>query len=99
MKYIYLSGNIVAEIIPEIDENFPEFTINQRYSANFLKTCIKVDDPTEVSIGMIYENGIFKQYIPPDIPPAPPEPPLSEVDLEQLALDHEYRLSMLEIGI
>ena len=31
--------------------------------------------------------------------PSETEPPLSEVDLEQLALDHEYRLSMLEIGM
>ena len=67
MKYIYLLNNVVAEIIPEIDDNFPEFTVAQRYSPDFLKKCIKIDDPTEVSIGMIYENGIFKQYIPPEI--------------------------------
>lgn len=45
-----------------------------------------------------YIDGEFVKN--PDYkPPEPPESPLPKVDLEQLALDHEYRLSMLEIGI
>ena len=60
MKYIYLLNNVVAEIIPEIDDNFPEFTVTQRYSPDFLKKCIKIDNATEVSIGMKYVNGVFE---------------------------------------
>lgn len=98
MKYIYLLNNVVAEIILEIDDNFPGFTVTQRYSPDFLKKCIKVDNATEVSIGMIYENGIFKQYIPPETDYKPPTPP-ETVDMEQMLLDQDFRLSMLEINM
>ena len=96
MKYLSINNNIVAEIIPEIDNRFPEVSFKSRFALDFTEKCIPVDDDFAVSVGMVYDNGIFTM----------PEPiiessitPLSEVDLEQLALDHEYRLSMLEIGM
>lgn len=72
MKYIYLYNNMVAEIIPEIDPIFPEFTIEQRYSPEFLKKCIKVDDTADVSVGMLYKDGKFVVVVPPEpIPDVP----------------------------
>lgn len=72
MKYIYLYNNMVAEIIPEIDPIFPEFTIEQRYSADFLKKCIKVEDNVDVSVGMLYKDGKFVVVVPPEpIPDVP----------------------------
>ena len=72
VKRLYLSGNTVSEIIPEIDENFPEFLIEQRYEPEFLKKCIKVDDTADASVGMLYKDGKFVVVVPPEpIPDVP----------------------------
>lgn len=60
MKYLRLTDGIVAEIIPEFDEKFPEIPLNQRYPDDFISDLTAVSDNADIEIGMkLLENGTF----------------------------------------
>jgi len=71
MKYIFLTNNIVHEIIPDLDPVFPGVPIEQRYSPDFLSRCVAVEDAEEPPAGYMYDpqTGTFS---------APPEPEETE---------------------
>lgn len=75
MKYIFLQGNTVKEIIPEIDPSIPDFPIEKRYPAEFIEKLMPVDDETEVYQNWVYdaETGEFSE-------PSVEEPEESEVE-------------------
>ena len=86
MKYVYVDEDFSAgNIIPEEDPIFPGVPIDQRYSAEFLKQCIAVEDSVAEAIeaGSKYdpESGTF--YVPePPPPPSVEENPDQPVDPE-----------------
>lgn len=105
MKYIQLDGKTVTNIIPEFDPDFPGVPISDRFTAAYIDELIPVQDDKEVTTGLIYEDGEFKE--PPEPEPTDEitgepvpegEPSLSE-DLLTMAVDHEYRLTLLELGL
>lgn len=55
--------------------------------------------PDEYGIGDKYVDGLWEYGEKPAPESLLPEPVSEIVDIDQLALDHEYRLSMLEIGM
>jgi hypothetical protein len=71
-RYAYCPNNIVLELIPEFDENFPSIPITRRYSKEFLELCVFVPENTRVESGWIYdpETNTFSE--PPD-PESEPE--------------------------
>lgn len=60
--------------------------------------------PYGYGIGDLYENGVFTKAdgttpaLEPELPPAQPVPS-TEDDLLAMAVDHEYRLTLLELGV
>lgn len=71
MKYILLDeDNTVAEIIPEFDPVFPDVSIEQRYSADFISKLVSVQDDVTVEQNDLYnpETGEFSKPEVPDIP-------------------------------
>lgn len=71
--YAYIIGNIVKEIIPDIDEAFPDVPVEQRYPSDVLDKCVHVADDAVVKVGMIYdpETGKFEDR---DVSPISPMP-------------------------
>lgn len=57
--YVYLVDNIAYELIPAINPAFPDISIEQRYTAEFLANCVYTDDYVEQ--GYIYEDGHFHE--------------------------------------
>lgn len=47
MKYILLIDSRVVEVIPEVDPNFLDIPITERYARTVLSQCIIVPDDTE----------------------------------------------------
>lgn len=81
MQYIYVGEDfLVGSIVPEEDPVFPGIPVEHRFSAEFLKQCIPVEDSVAESIetGSKYnpESGTF--YVP-----EPPSPPSVEENPEQ----------------
>ena len=62
-------NGVVVEIIPENNPIFPGIPVEDRYSPEFLKDCVKCDDT--VRQGYLYSNGEFSE-------PVIPEPPIPE---------------------
>lgn len=88
MRYIRLSNNIVAEVIPQYDPKFPNILPQQRFSQEFLNECVTLSDDTlDIHEGMIYNRGRFEEppkpeiIIPRKINPSS-EPPIPE-DIEE----------------
>lgn len=59
MKYVRIEKNVVREIIPEFDPNFPTVPIGERYPQEFVKKLVAVDDDEAVSVGMLYDGRSF----------------------------------------
>ena len=81
MKYVYIGRDLsVGSIIPDKDPVFPGIPVEQRFSAEFLKCCIAVEDSVAeaIEVGSKYnpESGTF--YVP-----APPPPPSVEENPDQ----------------
>jgi hypothetical protein len=75
-QYCYLVDNKVQEIIPEFIDIFPNIPIKERYSVDFLKSCIEVDENVQVETSWVYENGAFKA-------------PVAEPQIIEEPVDHE----------
>lgn len=88
MKIVRLESNIVREIIPDY-----ALPVEKWYGADFAAQCVEA--PDEVEQGWVYdpETNTFSA------PPAP-EPQIStETGLMNMAVDHEFRLTILELGV
>lgn len=102
--YIRLNdNNVVEEIIPDIDQIFPNIPINERYPADFVAELRYFDDNTEVECGMQYngETGCFEYPTPPPVVGIDGEAAEDTGDITQAEINLEvvYRLSCLELGI
>ena len=102
--YLKLNGNIVTEIIPDIDPVFPNVSIEERFPPEYVSELIHADDGAEIYCGMEYnsETGefVFPESSPSEIIPV--EEPVEDtagVSQAEINLDVEYRLSCLELGI
>ena len=79
MKYVYVSEDFsIGSIIPDEDPIFPGIPVEQRYSAEFLKQCIAVEDSVAEAIeaGSKYdpESGMFYVPEPPSVEENPDQP-------------------------
>lgn len=64
-----------------------------RARADFAASIGAIELPDDFGIGDIYIDGVWSH-------PGPPEPePTAADDLEAIAVDHEYRLTLLELGL
>ena len=72
MKYIYLSDNIVSEIIPEENPIFPGVPVEQRYAPDFVSKLKQVPDETPVEQNWVYDPDSDTFSAPPK--PVEPEP-------------------------
>lgn len=62
--YVFMINNRVTQIIPEFDPIFPDIPISKRYSEDFCKKLIQVDDSEDVKLGMYYDKNENKFYFP-----------------------------------
>ena len=62
--YVFMINNRVTQIIPEFDPIFPDIPISKRYSEDFCKKLIQVDDSEDVKLGMYYDKDENKFYFP-----------------------------------
>ena len=62
--YVFMINNRVTQIIPEFDPIFPDIPISKRYSEDFCKKLIQVDDSEDVKLGMYYDKDDNKFYFP-----------------------------------
>lgn len=99
--YIYLTGNKVSEIIPDIDPVFPGVHISRRYAPDFVAKLLHVPDDTQVEPNDVYdpETGTF------DKPPAPepgewtepePGPELGPSQLDRVEAQATYTAMMTD---
>lgn len=103
--YVYLDDNsIVQEIIPDFNSAFATLPISERYPPQFVSHLLYVDDSAAVSEGMRWDGSEFvivpepepPEY--PDVDPATTEPTAQD-DTDALMVDHELRITMLELGL
>ena len=65
MKYIKVNFNgQIDEIIPEYIDIFPNIPISERYSSEFVRNLIPVDDSIEITNDMVYSYEDNKFYKP-----------------------------------
>lgn len=104
--YILLDNNTVKEFIPDINPTFPEIPIEKRYPTAFIERLVYVEEVMDIQEGYVYdpETGVFSP---------PPEPeyteeaeteetetePTAQDDIDAMLVDHEYRLTLLELGL
>ena len=70
-EYVLIHNDRVHEIIPEFDPNFPGVPIEQRYSPEFLKNCLHIDEKDIPPIGHVKKGNKFEE---------PPKPEPVKVD-------------------
>ena len=89
MKIARLKNNVVQEIIPEY-----ALPVEKWYGPVFAAECVEA--PDEVDQGWVYDSatGSFSEPVP-----APEPEPSVESDLLDIAVDHEFRLTLLELGV
>lgn len=94
-KYAYINNNgVVGALIEEQDSNFPEVPITDRYTAEFIASCVLLDaDHQDVTIGMLYdpESGSFSPA--PSAPEVQDDPykPEEGYSVTQEEVDAAYR--------
>lgn len=88
-KTVYLNpDNTVREIVPDY-----ALPVSKWYGPSFASRC--VDAPDDVVQGMVYDSETRTFSEPVE---SAAEPTTEEILLE-LAADHEYRLSLQEMGL
>jgi hypothetical protein len=109
MKYVCLDFETgyttVREIVPESATILPGSSIPSIegiahfYGADFASHCKEAPDEAEQGWSYDPEGNTFSP--PPEEPG--PEPVFQQIspmaELEAMAVDHEYRLTMLELGV
>ncbi|MEA4932939.1 MAG: hypothetical protein VB071_05045 [Lawsonibacter sp.] len=103
MYYILVIDGKAHESIPEHDGAFPGVPIEARYSNDILSKCIQSETP--VQSGWLYDAASGTFSAPPDPEPAAEtEPtavdePTAQEDIYSMMIDHEYRLTLMELGV
>lgn len=93
MKYVYMpDGKTVHEIQSEKDPLFPSLSIKKRFSADYLKHCVKVADDTVVETGWVF-NDDTATFSEPHLPSFTGE---TEVSEEITSAVIESRIEALE---
>lgn len=98
--YLYINPEtqILMEILPEEDEQFPGIPITERYSQEYLNQCI-IRTPTQIDEqGIIVGMQYNKEKDSWSVPPMPEPTPTSEPEPEPEPSDPTYneRLTALE---
>ena len=77
MKHLYIENGVVTQI--HCDDN-PQFSVEQRFPAIYLASCMQVEDPVEVQVGYLYIDGVFRKPEPedPKTPIVPGQPTQAE---------------------
>lgn len=85
-KYVVLNAdNTVAYTFPEVDPARPTITVDKLYSADFLQSCLVVDESVVVNTRDVYDPE-KKTFSPPPIPdPVPPVIPEPTTDTPSLS--------------
>lgn len=104
--YILLDNNAVKEFIPDINHAFPEIPIEKRYPPAFVEKLVYVEDATDILAGYVYDPET-ETFSPPPEPEYPEETedtveeitPTAQDDTDAMLVDHEYRLTFLELGL
>lgn len=91
MKIVRLKENRVRENIPDY-----ALPVEKWYGATFAAECMEA--PDEVEQGWIYDpaTGSFSEPVP--VPEDEMEPTEAD-DTAAMLVDHEYRLTLLELGL
>lgn len=103
--YLYINPEtqILMEILPEEDEQFPDIPITERYSQEYLNQCI-IRTPTQIDeqgivVGMQYDKEKDSWSVPPMPEPEPTPEPVSEPEPEPSDPTYNERLKTLEEGM
>ncbi len=89
MKTVRLENNIVVEIIPDY-----ALPVEYWYGPFFAAQCREA--PDDVEQHWVY-NPETDTFSPP--PPEPEPEPDPVTNLEELAIEHDFRILLLELGI
>ncbi|MGI6498146.1 MAG: hypothetical protein ACOX0U_04910 [Oscillospiraceae bacterium] len=98
MRYARIEGNAIQDVLILDGEAALQTLIHLNA---FPENVLFVPCPRGYSAGDIYEAGVFERKDGSEIPAPPPEPTpetTTEDDLMSMAIDHEYRLALLELG-
>ena len=100
--YLYINPEtqILMEILPEEDEQFPGIPIMERYSQEYLNQCI-IRTPTQIDeqgivVGMQYDKEKDSWSVPPMPEPEPTPTPEPEPEPEPSDPTYNERLTALE---
>lgn len=79
MNYLYVSdGGILAEIIKDEDETFPGIPASERYTKEFLDSCVERSDEQiaeeGIVVGMLYDTDTDTFHEPKPTPEQEPKP-------------------------
>lgn len=91
MKTVRVDNGAVAEIIPQYAT-----PVEQWYGAAFAALCTEAPDEVEQNWTR-NADGTWLAPAEPEPVPAEPEEPTTEADMLETILDHEARLSALEL--
>jgi hypothetical protein len=99
MQYARIEDGVVQDVI--LMEN--EETLQALFLLGaFPEHVLFVPCPEGYSLGDLYEAGEFTRKDGSTVPgllPSPEKAPSVEDDLLSIAVDHEYRLALLELGV
>lgn len=86
-KYLYIDvTDTLAEIIPDFDPAIPDTPVSERYSAEFLSSCVERTDEQIASegikVGMHYdkESDTFSEPVVPE--PVPEQYIITEAEIK-----------------
>ena len=88
MQTVKLENGVVREIIPEY-----ALPVEKWYGTEFAVNCMEA--PDDVKQGDIYDRAAKRFSSPVSVTPTP----TAEEDVNAMAVDHEYRLTLLEMGV
>lgn len=98
MRYARIEDGVIQEILLARGE---EELIALSELGVFPDHALFVPCPEGYSLGDLYEEGTFRKAdgTEPSVFPEPAPVPTLEDDLMAMAIDHEYRLTLLELGV
>ncbi len=91
MKMVRLDGLTVYEIIPDY-----ALPVELWYGPEFATQCLEAPDDVEQGWTYDQDAGTFASPVEPEPAPRGPTP---QDDADALLIDHEYRLTLLELGV
>lgn len=94
INYVYLKNDRVMEVIPDYVDVFPGVPITQRYSEEFLSSCVEVPVSVEVHPRDIYDSDTNAFSRPPEPEPVESTPVEELTPKEQRELAYKTRQSI-----